>query len=133
MGQQQKKPTGKQPVRQYQGGRRPAQRPDAIARTPEQSGFRRRLNIASAPVLLFMHRIPRWVVPVIMGLLLTGGLFLSGSWAWLGAVCLALVGLFLLWLFLLAWPILTPGGKAARALAVVAVLGLTVLKATGRL
>jgi hypothetical protein len=135
---QQKKSTGQQPaVRQYQAGRRPATTSSAAGASsgpaPAPSAARRRFTAASAPVLLWMHGMPRWIVPVVMGLLLAGGLFLSGSWAWLGTVFLAIVGLFLLWLFLLAWPVLTPTGRLVRALAVVAVAGLAVLKATGRL
>lgn len=131
---QQKKASGKQPaVRQYQGVRRTPKAAAGTGSPAPQPGFRAALNRASAPLLLRMHALPRWLVPVGLGLLLTLGLFLSGSWTWLGTLCLAVVGIFLLWLFLLSWPVLTPGGRLARSLAVIGVLGLAVLKAAGRL
>jgi len=76
---------------------------------------------------------PRWVIPVVMGLLLATGLFLSDSWAWLGALMLLAVSAFLAWLLALSWPMLTTGGRLARALVVGAVLGLAALKALGKL
>ncbi len=80
-----------------------------------------------------MHSLPRWVVPVVMGLLLAGGLFLSDSLAWVGTILLAVVTVFVAWLYALSWPVLTPGGRLARGLVAVALLGFTALKATGRL
>ena len=80
-----------------------------------------------------LHGMPRWVIPVVMGLLLATGLFLSDSWAWLGALMLLAVSAFLAWLLALSWPMLTTGGRLARALVVGAVLGLAALKALGKL
>lgn len=120
--------------RQHQSGN-PARRADAAGRparpaAPPPSPARARLNRASAPLLIRMHALPRWVVPVVMGLLLAGGLFVSG---WLGTLMLAIVTAFITWLFALSWPVLTPGGRMARGLVAVALLGFTVLKATGGL
>jgi hypothetical protein len=127
----------RRPQRQHQSGN-PARRaaPDSAATrpaAPPPSPARTRLNRASAPLLLWMSSLPRWVVPVVMGLLLAGGLFLSGSLAWLGTVLLAIVTAFIIWLLALSWPVLTTGGRLARSLVAVALLGITLLKATGRL
>ena len=100
---------------------------------PAQAGFRSSLEQFSTPLLIRMHAMPRWVIPVVMGLLLTAGLFLSGPWAWLGALFMVLLGVFLGWLFLLSWPVLSPGAKAARVLVVGALWGFAVLKAMGRM
>jgi hypothetical protein len=43
------------------------------------------------------------------------------------------VALFVGWLFALSWPVLTPGGRVARGLVFVALVGLVALKAAGRL
>jgi hypothetical protein len=119
--------------RQHQSGnparRAAAGRPDRPA-APPPSPARARLNRVSAPLLIRMHALPRWVVPVVMGLLLAGGLFVSG---WLGTLLLAIVTAFIFWLFALSWPVLTPGGRVARGLVAVGLLGFTILKATGGL
>ena len=123
-----------QQQRQHQSGN-PARRAAAAGRpgrpaAPPPSPARARLNRVSAPLLIRMHALPRWVVPVVMGLLLAGGLFLS---SWLGTLLLAIVTAFITWLFALSWPVLTPGGRVARGLVAMALLGFTILKATGGL
>lgn len=123
--------------RQYQSGnpaRRAAGTPSPKRQAaPEPSGLRARFNRVSAPLLITLHRMPRWVLPVVMGLLLAGGLFFHGALNWLGTAMLGIVVLVVLWLFVLSWPVLTPGGRAGRALVLVGLIGLTVLKAMGRL
>lgn len=76
---------------------------------------------------------PRWVVPVVMGLLLAAGLFLDDSLAWLGTLLLLVVTLFVGWLYALSWPVLAPSGRMARGLVLVALIGFTALKASGGL
>ncbi len=128
----------KQPQRLHQSGN-PARRssgrgrPTAGPTAPPQSAFRSRLNRTSAPALLWMHSLPRWVVPVGMAALLASGLFLAGSLTWLGTLLLAIVTAFVVWLYALSWPVLAPGARLARGLVSAALIGLTVLKATGRL
>jgi len=73
------------------------------------------------------------MVPIGMALMLAGGLFLEGSLAWLGTLLLLFVSMFVGWLYAMSWPVLTPGGRAARGLVVGGLIGLTALKATGRL
>ena len=120
--------------RQHQSGN-PARRTASAGKparpaAPPPSPARARLNRASAPLLIRMHALPRWVVPVVMGLLLAGGLFVSG---WPGTLMLAIVTAFIIWLFALSWPVLSPGGRVARGMVAVALLGFTILKATGGL
>lgn len=119
------------PARRAAGAPSPNRDGGSSAAAP--SGFRAVFNRTSAPLLVTLHSLPRWVLPVVMGLLLAGGLFLSGSWGWLGAVLLGLVALIVLWLFTLSWPVLTPGGRVGRGLVLLGLAGMTALKALGRL
>ncbi len=107
-------------------GRKPAPAPAA------ESSSRRSLERISAPWLLRLHRLPRWLVPIGLAVMLFLGLLLSGPWAWLGAVLMVLVGLFVSWLTALSWPILTPGSRAIRVVVGAVLFGLAVLKALGR-
>ena len=100
---------------------------------PPQTGFRPALERFSAPLLVRLHAMPRWLVPILLGVFLLTGLISSGSWIWLGAVLLGIVTLFVAWLSALAWPVLTPGSRLARVIVTIALVGITVLKAMGRL
>ncbi len=62
---------------------------------------------------------PRAALLVATMAILALGLFLPGV---AGAFFIALIGLFMLWLALLAWPILEPGPRAMRVGAAVFVL-----------
>lgn len=122
--------------RQHQSGnpaRRAAASGSSRPAAPPPSPARARLNRISAPLLIRMHVMPRWLLPVVMGLLLAGGLFFTDSLTWLGTLMLAVVTAFVGWLLAVSWPVLTPGGRVARGMVAVALLGFTVLKATGGL
>lgn len=126
--------------RQHQSGnpaRRAAGSPSVsqeMARTAgPPSPTRSRLERVSAPILLRLHALPRWLIPVVMGLVLAGGLFLEGQWLWLGALLLGFVTLTVAWLYALSWPLLSTGSRIGRGLVVVGLAGITFLKATGRL
>lgn len=110
-----------------------ASTPDDSNETQKRKGFRPALERQSAPWLLMLHRLPRFVIPVLLAALLFGGLVLSDQWAWLGAIMLGIITLFIAWLSALAWPVLKPGSRLARGLLVVALAGVTVLKALGRM
>jgi hypothetical protein len=96
----------------------PAARSSRPAPAATVSPARRRLEIWSAGPLAVLHRMPSWIVPVILGVLLVAGLAVPTSWS---ALFLLPVGLFLLWLLLLAWPVLTPRGRAMRIIVVLLV------------
>ncbi|WP_017612818.1 DUF6703 family protein [Nocardiopsis salina] len=83
----------------------------------------------SAVCLLWLHQLPAWVTPLVLGLLFIGGLmFPVGP---VGAVFLAAVAFFLGWLAYLTWPTLTRQQKAPRVLMVVVVLVLAIARALG--
>ena len=100
---------------------------------PPPTGFRPALERFSAPLVLKLHAMPRWLVPILLAVFLFVGLITSGPWTWLGALLLGIVTLFVAWLSALAWPVLTPGSRLARVIITLALAGVTVLKAMGRM
>jgi hypothetical protein len=77
-----------------------------------------RLATVSRPVLLRLHTLPGWVVPLVTLALLLGGLFFGGV---IGFACLLLVAAFLGWLLAVSWPAISTGGRLLRLAAVAAV------------
>lgn len=82
---------------------------------PKPSAARRALEWASTPLLLRLQSLPPWLVPLIMLALAVTGLLVQGP---IGFAALAVVAIFLGWLALLSWPVLKPGARALRVLAV---------------
>jgi len=108
------------------GHRNPAA---AAAPVTPASPWRRALERWSAVPLLVLHKMPTWLVPVVLAVLLLAGL--AAPWAWAG-VFLLVVGVFLGWLLLLSWPITSGSGRLLRLVAVVAVFGAAFARLTGR-
>lgn len=96
------------------------------------TGARRQLEIKTGPLLVMMHSMPRWVLPVGLALSLFFGLVLSETWAWLGAVLLFVVAVFLGWLLALSWPMLSGTSRVIRLAVVLSIVGVAVLKLLGR-
>lgn len=69
-----------------------------------------------------LHRMPRWLIPVIMAVLMLLGLFIEAAWAGIFIIAIAV---FLAWLLALSWPVILPSSRAFRVIviAVVAVVG----------
>ena len=107
-------------------------RPTREAPTTPATGWRRKLEIKTGPLLVMMHSMPRWILPVALAALLFFGLLLSGTWAWLGSLCLLVISVFLGWLLALSWPMLSNGSRTLRLVVVVAVFGIAVLKLFGK-
>jgi hypothetical protein len=75
---------------------------------------------SAAPVVL-LHRMPRWVLPVVVALLMLVGLVVRGP---LGALSLLALAVFLGWFFYLSWPRLLLGDRLLRAAALALLLAL---------
>lgn len=105
---------------------RPAPKKNPNAHKAAQQTQVTPLQKASAPLLLRLHALPRWIIPVLMAVLLVTGFALEGI---AGALCLLVLGLFLGWLVLLSWPLLSPGSKVIRVLVVGVVLAGAYLEA----
>ena len=91
------------------------------------------LQRISLPLLTRLSRMPKWLLVVALAVLFVFGMIQSGPRAWLGALILGLLTLFFLWLLVLSWPAIPASGRLLRAIVVVALAGVTVLKAMGRL
>lgn len=113
------------------GVKGPAPSPSRPANQPGSSS-RGNIERASIPVLTRLLAMPRWLLVVLIASCLLLGLALTGPLAPLGAIFLLIVGTFLGWLLMLAWPVLSPGRRMIRLVVVLAVVGLAVLKALGR-
>ncbi len=108
-------------------GKKP--KPSAKQQTPAPaSGARATLEDLSRGPLTRLHRMPRWTVPVIMGVLLLAGLLIRQPWA---GVLLVALALFLGWLLALSWPQLSPGSKVMRLLVIAIVIFAAYRKFTG--
>jgi uncharacterized protein DUF6703 len=98
-----------------------SRRPGASARgaqpeasTPTATGFRRKVERASYPFVLRLHRMPRWLVTVALAALLVAGLLAPSPY---GPVCLGVVVALMAWLTYLAWH---QGDRGRRVIRVVA-------------
>lgn len=109
-------------------GSGPRPRPDRAPTSSTRAGLERR----SYPAIMALTRVPKWLVVVLMAVCLFLGLIQSGGLAWLGAILLGIVAVFLGWLLALSWPVLGPGSRLVRLVTVIAVIGIAVLKAMGR-
>lgn len=124
-GGQNRRRAGQRRSQSRSGGRnrRPAsQRPlpqgEAFA-TPGASPIRSKLERRSATLLVFLHRLPRWVPFVLMLGLLVAALLLKGV---LAAVFLVLLCVVLAWLAFVSWPMLRAADRVFRVATIVAVL-----------
>lgn len=114
--------------------RRPASTTRPLSTTPQQappsttSEARRTLERSSAGPLLILHRMPRWLIPVIMGVLLLAGLLIKAAWAGIFIIAIAV---FLGWLLALSWPVLLTGSRIFRSIVIVIVFAVGVMKLMG--
>lgn len=98
--------------------------------TPNASPRRQAIEQRSAPLLVMLRGAPRWLLPLLPVALLLTGLAVPSAW---GALALAFLLGVLAWLAYLSWPSLGEGGRLLRGLALLILLGLTILKLFGRL
>ena len=113
------KPT-KQPARKVARPR------DTVAARPRSP-----LERMSAPVLLRLHGMPRWIVPFVTAVLLVGGLLTSN--AILAAVLVGLLLLLLLWLVALSWPLLSVFARLLRGAVIVGLVMVIIGRIQGRM
>jgi hypothetical protein len=83
------------------------------------------LERISAPWLVRLSLIPRWLFLIVLGAFLFAGLYLDNA---IGGVLLLLLALFLAWLASLGWAHVSPLGRVLRLLTVGALVYLGVGK-----
>lgn len=112
-----------------QSNRRPlGPRPQQVPASPA-TATRRKLEVASVGPLNRLKRLPRWLIPVLMGLLLLGGLLIPTP---LAGLLLVVLAAFLAWLVALSWPLLPVGARGLRLVVVAIVFAAAVWRLTGR-
>lgn len=95
--------------------------------TPGASPARQATERRSAKVLIFLHQLPTWILPLVMVVLLITGLAVKGPG---GAVAFGGVAVVLGWLAAISWPRLSATGRLGRILGIAVVLALAGLQAT---
>ena len=83
------------------------------------TSFRQKLVKASAPYLVRIHALPRWILPVFLTIILLIGLLANPNESpglWIGFFALIFIGLILVWLLALSWPLLTRSSRVLRIL-----------------
>ncbi|MEY4323385.1 MAG: hypothetical protein RL410_1166 [Actinomycetota bacterium] len=90
-----------------------------------------RLEKFSAPILLFIHGLPRFVFPIFTAAILLIGLFAANQIV--GGIFLLLVGTIIGWLVTLSWKLLPVGARLIRLALVVMIFGYAIGRITGQL
>ena len=93
--------------------------------TPDPSPVRGSIEQRSATPLLWLHQLPRWLLPVLVVALLVTGLAVAG---WAAAIALFALAGVLGWLAAMSWPRLNAQGRALRVLAVGVLVALAVIR-----
>jgi hypothetical protein len=127
--QSKRHPARRPQQRSAKGHRNPAGSSSRTGATaPATSPARRWLERHRAGPLATLHRMPTWLVPALLAVLLIAGLALP--WRASGLLLLVIAA-FLTWLLALSWPITAWSGRLIRLIAVVAVVGVAVVRLSG--
>lgn len=93
--------------------------------TPDASPSRQALEHRSATSLLWLHQLPRWLLPALVAGLLVVGFAVGGAG---GAVALGGLAVVLGWLAAVSWPRLSAQGRLLRVVVVVAVVAIALVR-----
>ncbi|MFC4051136.1 DUF6703 family protein [Actinomadura syzygii] len=93
------------------------------------TGLRAAVERASATPVVFLHRLPRWVLLVAVFVLLVAGMAGTG---WVAAAAVLVLAAALAWFAYLNWPALDGSGRALRAVALVVLVGFALGRGLGR-
>ena len=91
--------------------------------SPGAGPTRRRIERASAPVVVYLHQLPRLMPIAILVVLLVLGALLPPAFA---VIAIGLATLFVAWLSYLSWPAVTTSARAIRVGIVVLLIGFAI-------
>jgi hypothetical protein len=100
-----------------------------VTETPTATGLRRAVERWSATPLVYLHQLPRWVLPLALVALLLAGMLGTG---WVGAAALLVLAALLGWLAYLSWPSTPLPGRLLRLGAFIVLVLLAAGHAFGR-
>jgi hypothetical protein len=89
------------------------------------SALRKRITDLSAPTLLRIHALPKFLVPGLIAVLMVLGLFLQAPYS---GIALTIVSVFIGWLMYLSWPLLDPRSRLIRVLVFLILIAATSVK-----
>jgi hypothetical protein len=87
--------------------------------------MRRGIERRSAAPLVFLHGLPKWVLPLALLAALIVGFAVPG---WAGGAALVLVAVILGWFGYLSWPMLATPSRLLRCATIAAVLAIAVVQ-----
>jgi hypothetical protein len=88
-------------------------KPNPAVPVVTHSALRKRLTDLSAPALLRIHSLPKFLVPGLIAVLMLLGLFLHTPYS---GAALTVVAVFIGWLTYLSWPLLDSKSRLIRLL-----------------
>ena len=110
----------------HQPRRRPLPKGETLY-TPDATGLRRWIERRSAAPIVFLHGLPKWVLPLALLAALIVGFAVPGL---AGGVTLAVVAVILGWFGYLSWPMLATPARLLRCATIAAVLAIAVVQVT---
>ena len=88
-------------------------KPNPAVPVVTHSALRKRITDLSAPGLLRIHGLPKFLVPGLIAILMLLGLFLPAPYS---GISLTVVSAFIGWLMYLSWPLLDSRSRLIRIL-----------------
>ena len=88
-------------------------KPNPAVPVVTHSALRKRITDLSAPALLRIHGLPKFLVPGLIAILMLLGLFLPAPYS---GISLTIVSAFIGWLMYLSWPLLDSKSRLIRLL-----------------
>jgi len=102
-----------------------AKKPKPTVPVVTHSVLRKRVTDLSAPALLRIHGLPKFLVPGLIAVLMVLGLFLQAPYS---GIALTVVSVFIGWLMYLSWPLLDSKSRTIRLLVFLILIAATAVK-----
>ncbi len=99
-------------------------KPNPTVPVVTHSVLRKRVTDLSAPLLLRIHGLPKFLVPGLIAVLMLLGLFLPAPYS---GISLTVVSVFIGWLMYVSWPLLDSKSKLLRFLVFLILIAATAI------